>query len=276
MPAFRTDQALWYNNGIWGQLGYAVPNFGNDPRTVNTGIHYLVSVMGRNLSAVMHHADADLRVPPGINTLTRVHKLITRARTILAGRDLDPAEFEMESVHTTPAQQDFIIYPVPFWRVRNPWMREWCGLMLTALSEAMQHTENRKPYEFTVAFSGVIGQYLHRVYRLMATELFGIDPELAKKLDFTLSDQQLGSYDPSRFFTATELIDTVAPIDLIPTEDDLRVLTDGIPATLLVGLQLYPSGGAQPPGQEADIQLGTTSASGGTTSSGSFRPAPTV
>lgn len=272
MPTFKSDQVLWYNVGVWGQLGYAVPNFGDDPATLNEGIHYLVDVIGRNLSAIMHHPDVDLRTPPSINTLQRIHKLIMRGRQILSGRDVAPGEPDMESVHTSPAQLEFRAYPVPYFKVRNYWLRQYSGLILNAVSEAMQHTENRKPYEISTRFSGLIGQYLHRVYRLMATELFGVDVEAAKALDFTLTDEQIKAYDPGKYFTSTEMIDTVPPIALVPTEDDLVLLTDGIPVSQLVGLSAYPSGvpinaGAVGSGSGT----GTTSAAGAT---GSFSPPP--
>jgi hypothetical protein len=269
MPTFKTDQALWYNVGVWGDLGYAVPNFGDDPSTLNDGIHYLTSVVGRNLSAVMHHPDCDLRTPPSINTLTRLHKLILRARQILSGRDVAPGEPDMESVHTSPASMVHLIYPVPYFKVRNHHLKQYCGLILNALAEMMQHTENRKPYEISTRFSGMVGQYFHRVYRLMATELFGIDPEKAKALDFTLTDADLKGYDPGKWFTSTEMIDAISPLHLVPTEDDLIVLTDGIPATQLVGLSAYPSGTL--------INAGTLggSTSANTNSSAAFAALPT-
>lgn len=263
---FKTDQALWYNVGVWGDLGYAVPNFGDDPTSLNSGIFYLVSVLGRNLQALMHHADVDLRVPPTINTLTRIHKLVLRARTILSARDVEPGEPDMESIHTSPGPLVQIIYPVPYFKVRNQFLKQYCGLVLNCLAEAMQHTENRKAYEISTRFSGIVGQYLHRVYRLMATELFGIDPEVAKALDFTLSAEDLAGYDPGKFFTSTEMIDTVAQLDQVPTEDDLVVLTNGIPATMLVGLSTYPSGDAP--------QGGLRAAAGTETPSGGFPPPP--
>src|SRR5437870_2801422 len=102
MPDFKTDQALWYNSGIWGKLGYAVPNFGDDPTSLNSAIYYLTSVMGRNLSAVMQTADADLRTPPRINTLIRIHKLVVRARGILSGRAVPPGTPEFEATHSAP------------------------------------------------------------------------------------------------------------------------------------------------------------------------------
>jgi hypothetical protein len=244
MPVFRSDEVLWYNppGSIWGRLGYACPNFGDDPATLNNSIAYLVQVIGRNLSAVMHHGDADLRRPPSVNTLIRVHKLITRARSILAGRAVPPGQPRMEPVHATPAPEVFLIFPVPYFKVRNAWMKEWCGLALNALGELMQHTDNRVEFEIGLECAGLVSQYLQRIYVRMATELLQVPLAEASKPDFLLQEQVFAAYDPAKWFTSSELIDTVSPLDLVPTEDDLRVLTDGIPATQLVGLGRYPSG----------------------------------
>ena len=242
MPQFRTDEILWYQTGVWGELGYAAPNFGDDPTTLNGNIAELVSLMGRNLSAVMHHPDADLRVPPSINTLMRVHKLIVRARSMLAGRMVPPSKLRMERIHATPAPETFLIYPVPYFRVRNPYLKGWAGLVLAAISEACQHTENRLEDEISTDFAGLIGQYLQRIYVRMATELFQVPGADAEKPDFTLTEQVFKSYDPAKYFTSVELIDTVPRLEMIPTEDDLEVLTEGIPASLLLGLSHYPGG----------------------------------
>ena len=271
MP-FRSDEILWYNQGVWGSLGFAVPNFGDDPTTLNSSIAYLVEGIGRNLAAVMVHSDADSRIPPSINTLMRVHKLITRARSILAGRALAPSTLRMEPAHATPAVQDFLIFPCPFFKVRNTWLKEWCGLILNAIGEMCQHTENRVEYEISTDFAGVVGQYLQRVYVRMSTELFQVPLSDAQKPDFTLTDAIFSSYNPGKYFTSTELIDTVPPMDLIPTEDDLAIILDGIPATKLVGVTRYPSSTATAAG------LGSTPSAGGATvsasASASFVPPP--
>jgi hypothetical protein len=243
--AFQTDEILWYNVGEWGKLGYAVPNFGNDVSTLNSNIAYLAEAMGRNLQAVMLHRDADLTVPPTINTLQRVHKLCTRARQILAARAVSPATQRLEPVHATPAREDFLIFPLPFFKVRNRWLKEWAGLILNAIGEACQHTENAHEYEISTDFAGLIGQYVQRVYVRMATELFQVPVSEASAPTFTLTETHLKSYDPSKFFTSTELIDTPPAFDSIPTEDDLTVLTGGIPASMLVGLTTYPRGNGQ-------------------------------
>jgi hypothetical protein len=243
--AFGTDQILWYNQGAWGELGYAVPNFGDNPTTLNAGIQYLTSVMGRNLSALLHgNPDVDLRSPPTINTLVRVHKLILRFRQITGNRKVGPGTPMQEAVHSSPAELDHLVYPVPYFKVRNGWIKEWSGLVLMAISEAIQHTDNRRTFDFSEQFAGIISQYMQRIYRNMAVELFGTDAVKAAALDFILTDAELSAYDPTKFFTSTEMIDTIPAPTLTPTEDDLRLLTDGLPASMVTGLQKWPSGAA--------------------------------
>lgn len=278
MPVFGTDEPLWYNVGVWGQLGYGVPNFGNDYSTLNGSIAYLVDAMGRNLSAVMHHADADLRTPPSINTLMRVHKLILRARSILSSRAIAANQMRMESVHATPAVEDFLIFPVPFFAVRNRWLKEWCGYIFAAISEACQHTENRLENDISTAFAGLVGQYLQRVLVRLATELLGVARADAEKPDFVIADTVFASYDPARFFTSTELIDTNRSAFVIPTEDDLELLTNGIPASKVVGLQRWPR--SEPSPIAAGGSTGTGEVTASTTvvtgAAGSFAPPPGV
>lgn len=44
----------------------------------------------------------------------------------------------------------------------------------------------------------------------MATELFRVPLADPTKPDFTISEEQLAGYNPSAWFTSTELLDTVA------------------------------------------------------------------
>jgi len=222
-------------------LGLAVPNCGDDHASQNDTIRYLCEVTGRNLQAIMFHTDARLRTPPSINTLVRLHKLCTRARAILAGRQVAPSQLNLEPAHAVPAAEDFLVFPTPYFKVRNPWLKQYAGLVLLALTEAMQHTENARPVEISTAFAGLFGQYVHRVYRLMAVELLRIDPAAAQAADFALTEEQIRAYDPSKWFTSTELIDVVPEVADMPTEDDLQVLTDGIPVSRLPPLSRWPT-----------------------------------
>ncbi len=234
MPLTNTDAVLWYNVGVFGvfgDAGYAVPNWSNDIGSLNPQILDWVDLVGRNLFHLMHHEDVDLRIPPSINTCKRIHKLYLWAASILAGRSVAPGEDNMETVHSRPAGEVFRVYPVPFFKARNPFMRRWAGFVLVSLAEAMQHTENRKEMEISTAFAGQVGQYLRRVYVNMAIELFGKTRDEANAQGFVLTDADLTSYDPSKFFTSTEMVDTVPRLDRVFTEDRLELLAEGIPIT---------------------------------------------
>lgn len=233
MPITNTDAVLWYNVGIFGDAGYAVPNWSNDIGSLNPQVLDWVDLVGRNLFHIMHHEDVDLRIPPSINTCKRVHKLYLRAANILAGRAVPPGVDNLEVQHARPAGEVFRVYPVPYFKVRNPFLRRWAGLILVSLSEAMQHTENRKEMEISNAFAGLVGQYVKRVYTNMAIELFGKPRDVAMADGFVLTDADLAAYNPGEFFTATEMVDTVPRLDRVFTEDRLELLNEGIPVTQL-------------------------------------------
>ena len=233
MPLTNTDAILWYNVGVFGEAGYAVPNWSNDVGSLNPQILDWTDLVGRNLFHIMHHEDADLRIPPSINSLKRVHKLYLRAANILAGRAVPPGENNMEVHHARPAGEVFRVYPVPYFKVRNPFLRRWAALVLVSLAEAMQHTENRKEMEISTAFAGQVGQYIRRLYENMAIELFGKTREVAQTDGFVLTDADFSAYNPGVFFTQTEMVDTVPRLDRVFTEDRLELLAEGIPITQL-------------------------------------------
>lgn len=263
-----SDALLWYNVPAWSKYGLAIPNPGRSEsagKSLNRTITYLTSVMGRNLQAVMETPDASLRTPPSLNTIVLIHKLCTRGRDILASRAVPPSQFEMQTSHATPAPEDFMFFPTRYFTVENNWLKDYAGLILMALTEAMQHQERAKPIEISVAFAGQIGQYIQRVYQLMAVELLKIPRDVASKPDFTLSDDQIKAYDPAKWFSSTELNDTVRSFDAFTTEDDRDVLSRGIPYSSLPALVTWPTGGGV---------AGPSSAAGATSGASSFAPAP--
>jgi hypothetical protein len=268
-----TDRFLYYNVGTWGKFGLAMPNPGKGDAaglSANGNINYLASVVGRNLQALMFHSDAGMQTPPGIATLTRVHKLCVRARDILAARAIPPGQPDMEPAHPAPAPEEFLFFPVPYFTVRNIWLREYTGLMLMALTEMMQHQERRKPLEISIQFAGLIGQYVKRVYYRMSTELFKIPTVDAAKDDFTLSEEQLRAYNPAAWFTSTELNDTIDGFEDITTEDDREILTRGIAYSQLPAAALGFWPGALDAGQQASGAAASANASS------SFAPSPAV
>jgi hypothetical protein len=217
MPVTNTDAVLHYNVGEFGRAGYAVPNWSDDIGSLNPQILDWTFLVGRNLFHILHHEDADLRIPPSINTVKRIHKLYIRAGNILAGRAVPPGVNNMEVLHARPAGEVFRVFPVPFFLVRNPFMRRWAELILISLAEAMQHTENRKSMEISTMFAGQVGQYIKRVYTNMAIGLFGKPREVANADGFALSDADFAAYHPGDFLTQKEIVDTVTRQDRVFT-----------------------------------------------------------
>lgn len=286
MPTFRTQSTLWYNTGIWGKLGFGVANFGQNPTTENSGIAYLVDALGKALFGVLNTPDTDLTIAPSVNTLSRINKLIIRARSILASRAVPSGTPNMEGIHTDPDQIDFTLYPCPYFLIRNRWLREYSGLVLASLAEAMQHTENRKQYDFSVDFAQVVGQYLQRIYVRMAVELLLQDATKAADQNFVITEAMLATYSPSSFLTSTESVDTAPPNPLEPSAYDMQFLASGIPAKNVVGLCLWPNGDVIPQGVP-DQQLtpnppgaidgsDTTAAAAGQAAAGAAGAAPSV
>lgn len=236
------DAFLYYNFGDWKNYGLAVPNFGNDTHTQNGVILNLTHVIGRNIQRVMWHKDARLRRPPTINTIQLIHKMCLRAIGILEGRAVPSGKLNLEPNHAMPAPEVFSVYPTPYFEVPNSWLKEYCGLALIALTEAMQHTENAQPLEISEDFFRDVGQYIRRIYRMMAIELLQIPKDEVDSPNFQISQEQFQTYNPTLWFSRTEMIDTVPDLENWPTEDDLKVLTDGIVVTSLPKLGRYPAG----------------------------------
>ena len=235
-----SDTVRWYNVGKFGEAGYAVPACGNDVATLNPNIAELTDLIGQNLFALLHQEDADLRTPPSVNSLMAIHNLYMRAGQILTARAVPPGQTEFRTTHVSPAATVFKVYPVPFFKLRNPHLKRWAGFALMLLSEMFQHTENRKTMEITTTFAGDVGKYLQRIYRGMATECFGKTAADVDKPGFLLTEADFKAYNPSAFFTRVELVDTVPPFDMVFTEDQLHVLRQGIPVTMLPNLPTWP------------------------------------
>ena len=282
MPITNTDAVIWYNVDTFGKAGYAIPNWSNDIGSLNPQILDWVDLVGRNLFNIMHHEDVDLRTPPSINTCKRIHKLYIRSVQKLLGSALAPGEDNMETFHVRPAGEVFRVYPIPFFKARNPYLRRWAGMILMSLAEAMQHTENRKEVEISVAFAAAVLQYIKRVYVNMAVELFGKARAEAMADGFMLTDEELAAYNPADFHTSTEMVDTVPRLDRVFTEDRLEVLAEGIPVTSLpADLGPWPSNLTEfYQGTRTDSTIGADSQANGSTqvstADGGLPPVPPV
>jgi hypothetical protein len=240
-PATK-DSWLWYNPGNWGPFGLAVPNWGRATTSKNGAICRLVRVIGRSTQLVMFHTDAMLYRPPTLNTVQRIHQMCTRARQILAGRSVPENETLLEATHAIPATQEHILHPVPYFKVRNEWLKEYCMLSLITMTEMIQHTDNQREIDVTEAFTLKVSSYIRRIYSLVGSELFNLPKERVEALDFTLTDEDFKNYAPSKLVAESEMIDTLLPETEMLTEDMLEPLTNGIPLSLMPELGRWPTG----------------------------------
>lgn len=237
----KTDSILWYNVGIFGDMGYAVPNPSNDVGTLNPNLFDITNLIGRGVFLMMHHEDADMSVPPSINTLRRVHKLYVRVAQIVSNRAVPDGTQRMESDHVSPAGEIFRVWPHPYFKVRNAYMKRWCMWMDYLLADLFQHTENRLQVEISVRVAQTVQKYMHRVYSNMAVELFGKTREEVFAPAFLLTDEDLAAYNPAAFFTDQEMIDPVPALDNVLSEDRRAHLSEGIPLSELPELQPWPA-----------------------------------
>lgn len=223
-PTFDTDEILWYDNGKWGEAGYAIPNPSGKTWTNNSVIFQLHSLIGRNLFELTHRDSVKFYAAPHKQFWFDLHQLIITARKRINDRTrADNDSNGLNAVHATPAPQVFLVYPVPFFgeRIRQADIREYTQLTLMLLSEIMQHSNNDLTTYITQSFAGVCGKYLQEILALFATKYFGKKRAEAYAADFALVDKDFQDYDPSSVMTSVEMTEERPPLQWWPTENDL-------------------------------------------------------
>lgn len=261
--AFSGSPVLFYNVGVWGKLGFGVPNWGKRLVSRNIVLLELVETIGRNLQAIMLSDDALSRSPPSMNMIIELNKLMMRARQLLATEMTVDNQIRMQGDKGVNDKQSFNVFPCPIFMVRNRWLKTYAYYAMHALAEAMQATENStSAFEITNVCAGQIGQYFTRILKRMSCELLNIspsDPTVPKGTDglpnweaFVLTDAQIRNYKPSQWFSTTELIDTAFPLGDLPSDYDVEPLSNGIPVIDLPPLTAYP---VTVPDSEADLDI---------------------
>jgi hypothetical protein len=253
---FGTDRVLLYDVDPWNRLGFGVPNFGSKSRmgdgfidtigTLNVSLHSLADEIARLQLFLMTHEDAWRTQPPSRNTIERIGKMLNRVNSVLGARMSAYNELRLEPNHQRPAVKIWMIHPVPYFDgpfVRNHWMMEYNELVMYALTNFYQHSDNNLSLTTTTAFATEIYQYFRRIKVMMGTELLQIDRAALEEDTFVFTAEHYDAYLPDQVTMNIEALDGPGNMFSIPTEVDLRPLLDGIPANLILpNLKQYPIG----------------------------------
>lgn len=236
---FTSDAPLYYNVSIWGERGYAVPNFGRNSHTVNETIEEFTTEGGRRLQVIMHHADVDRSDPPSVNTVARMIEFCNRARVVLLGRGVPENSPKFESTKVTSPRRPLKVFPCPYFHVDNRLCQQFATAALACLAELMQTTEVGIGWDITEKLAQLATRYIQRFYVRTAMEYFGLTETEAKAPELDLM-KLLDKYTPTAngFFSA-EALDDVGTLSW-PQEHDLGELARGILVINLPTLGPYP------------------------------------
>ncbi len=241
---FGSDRPQLYNVAPWAEMGFAVPNFGNNYGTLSTPIHGLADEISKGQLFVMTHIDAQRTQPPSRNTVERLCQMNNRIHTKLQSRMKVDSDIRLEEGHATADSKPWNIHPVPFFHgpaVRNHWLIEYNTLTMIALTNIYQHSDNNLALTITQQFAQDIWKYFQEIRILIGVELLQLPRETVVAEGFKFETAHYNAYDISPFAMNLEALDTPGPIHSRTTEDDLRPLFRGIPANEIVtNLAAYP------------------------------------
>ena len=235
-----SDAILFYNVGMFGTLGYGVPNWANKSVTLNTTVKDMCDMWGKALSDIMHTDDAMLPRPPSMNVVFGMHQAFVRSAQILRNAAVAENQFFFEPGHSTPTPKIFRVYPAPCFKVVNKWLSRWCENVMRCISHMMQHTENRRQDDVSEEFTQEVGTWLNRIYVDMAADLFKVPIEEARAPGFLLTKAHFDAYAPTKHVLVAERSNVVAPVRSALTEDSRKVIYEGILVTQLPKLSGYP------------------------------------
>lgn len=243
--SFGTDQVLLYNVDPWNELGFGVPNFGNNPFTQNAPLHGLADEIGVVQLYVMTHVDAMRRQYPSRNTIERLGKVLNRIQAVLMNRAKASNVTRLEGGHGVPSASPWQIHPVPYFTgpiVNNRWLKEYNNLTMIALTNIYQHSDNNLELTITQELAGDIWQYFREVRSLLAGELLGLAREVYDTDAFRFTAEHYNAYQPQDIIVRVESIDDPGKVRERFTEDDLQSFLRGIPANLILpNLAKFPT-----------------------------------
>ena len=233
--SFASDQVLLYDVEPWSKHGFGVANFGDNTHTQNMPWWRLAGEIGKAQLGIMVHVDASREQYISRNTLERIGKLLNRIHTVLLNRATEANALRLEPQHASPAPLVWPIHPAPFFPgnvVKNSWLLEFNLLCMVALTNIFQHSDNNLALEITAEGSSDVWQYFRRIRELVAGELLDLPKATYEVEAFRFTKEHYDLYSAANL-PRNEALATPVRTNTGYTEDDLRPLMAGIPATII-------------------------------------------
>ena len=223
---YGTSEILWWDNGIWGQAGYAIPNDGGKPTTSNETMWRIHAFIGRELFNLMHRPDVKMSRPFDAEWLFELNKMLKLGIKRLGDYSVSWTDDRNgDALHALNTPKAFLYYPVPFFgpRIRQADASKWCGIVLRLLSEVQQHSDNDYDDNVTDLSTSYIQGQLARVQQDMAMKYLGYTRAEVEVPGFQIDETKFskGTYDPGQLFTSAELIEERMPEQWWPQANDL-------------------------------------------------------
>ena len=233
---FGSSEIWWWNNGIWGEAGYAIPNDGGKSVTGNETIWGVHKFIGSELFNLMHRPDVRFSRPFNAEWLYDLNKMLVLGIKRLNDHAVDWTDDRPgDAEHAINTPRSFIVFPIPFFgeRIRQMDAARWAGWILILLSEIMQHSDNEYDDAVTRFSAAAIQKQLLRIQRDMAMKYLGMSREQVEAPDFTIPDTAFdkGVYSPDNLFTSREMMEERRPAQWIPSTNDLTPIA-GVPITV--------------------------------------------
>lgn len=253
-PSTGNNRVLALNVPPWLDYGFGVFAFADCVGTQCRPIAHLVDEIGKAQLMIMTGVDAQRWQPPSKDTAFKIAQMCNRVQYVLSTRMKLQNQGRLSIGKAGQSPMMFNIHPVPYFNgplVVNPWMSEWNDLIMIALTNMVQHSDNNLGLTITQQFASEIMPYFKEIALKLGTEMLGMD--VAKIMDpaFTFNlaggvtgmQNDFSSYSPMDNVPNLELVSGAGPLFSMPTMQDMVELTRGVAANLIAPLlRQYPVG----------------------------------
>jgi len=233
-----SDAVLLYNVQPWSKLGFGVPNFADRLYTQNKAWISIARRINQCQFHVMTHVDARREHYPSVNTVLRLCDMLNQAKTAFKNRAVAASEARLEGGHVSPAASAWLISPVPYFNniVRNQDLKDLNELVMFALANIYQSSDNNLPLTITVEAAQLVWSFLNECVKLIGTRWLDIPRADLVKEDFSFDLTKVRqAYSPPSNPGAEASIVPLGSTGLF-TETNLQSLYQGLEAPVLYPL----------------------------------------